>query len=69
VTLLASRHLHFLLREVPAARAADYNAFIRAVQDDETREFTLERAETPSPKSNSAAPSKTTSPKPNSSKP
>jgi hypothetical protein len=69
LTLSASRHLHFLLREIPAARAADYNAFLRAVQNDETQEFTLERAETPSPKTNSAAPSETTPPKPNSSKP
>jgi Domain of Unknown Function with PDB structure (DUF3857) len=68
-TIFASRHLHFLLREVPAARAADYTAFVRAVQTDETQQFTLERAETPSPKTNSAAPSEATPPKPNSSKP
>jgi hypothetical protein len=67
-TIFASRHLHFLLREVPAARAADYNAFIRAVQNDETQEFTLERAQTPPPKTDSAAPSKATPPKLNSSK-
>jgi hypothetical protein len=65
----ASRHLHFLRREVPATRAADYSAFIRAVQNDETQEFTLERVETPSPKTNSAAPSKATPPKPNPAKP
>jgi Domain of Unknown Function with PDB structure (DUF3857) len=68
-TISASRHLHFLLREVPAARASDYNALVRAVQNDETQQFTLERAETPSPKTNSAEPTKATPPKPNSSKP
>jgi hypothetical protein len=67
VTISASRHLHFLLPEVPAARAADYNAFVRAVQNDETQEFTLERAQTSPPKTDSAAPSKATPPKPNSS--
>jgi hypothetical protein len=39
----ASRHLNFLLREISADRAADYNAFVRAVQSDEAQEFTLER--------------------------
>ena len=39
----ASRHIHFLLREVPAERAADYNAFLRAVQNDEAQDFTLDR--------------------------
>jgi hypothetical protein len=38
----ASRHLNFLSRQVLASRAADYNAFIRAVQNDESQEFTLE---------------------------
>ena len=38
----ASRHLNFLSREIPADRAADYNAFVRAVQNDESQEFTLE---------------------------
>ncbi|HYR82493.1 MAG TPA: DUF3857 domain-containing protein, partial [Terriglobia bacterium] len=33
-TITASRHIHFLLRHVPAERAADYNAFLRAVQSD-----------------------------------
>ena len=41
----ASRHLNFLLRDISADRAADYNAFVRAVQSDEAQEFTLERAE------------------------
>jgi hypothetical protein len=43
-TVTATRHLHFLLRQVPADRAADYNAFLRAVQNDESQEFLLERA-------------------------
>ena len=38
----ASRHLNFLSREIPAERATDYNAFVRAVQNDEAQEFTLE---------------------------
>jgi hypothetical protein len=50
----ASRHLNFLLRQIPGERAADYNAFVRAVQGDEAQEFTLERrdvaAETPTQK-------------------
>ncbi len=44
VTLTASRHVHFLLREVPASRAMDYKAFVHAVQNDEAQDFTLERA-------------------------
>jgi transglutaminase-like putative cysteine protease len=43
VTLSASRHIHFLLREVPASRAADYKAFLHAVQNDEAQDFVLER--------------------------
>jgi hypothetical protein len=46
LTVTASRHLHFLLREVPAVRAADYKAFLHAVQNDEAQDFTLERAAT-----------------------
>jgi hypothetical protein len=44
VTLTASRHVHFLLREVPALRVMDYKAFVHAVQNDEAQDFTLERA-------------------------
>ena len=44
VTLTASRHIHFLLREVPAARVTDYKAFVHAVQNDEAQDFMLERA-------------------------
>jgi hypothetical protein len=43
VSLTASRHVHFLLREVPGSRLADYKAFLHAVQSDEAQEFTLER--------------------------
>jgi len=43
-SITASRHLNFLLRQIPTDRAADYNAFVRAVQSDEAQEFTLERA-------------------------
>jgi hypothetical protein len=48
----ASRHLNFILKEIPADRAADYNAFLRAVQNDEAQVFTLERPDTtpPAPK-------------------
>jgi uncharacterized protein DUF3857 len=69
LTLSAARHLRFLLREIPAARAADYNAFLRAVQNDETQDFTLERAENVSPKTDSAAPNKTAPPKSTRAKP
>jgi len=44
-TITATRHLHFLLRQIPAARAADYNAFVRAVQNDESQELSLARPE------------------------
>jgi hypothetical protein len=45
----ASRHLNFLLREISGERAADYNAFVRAIQNDEAQEFTLEPPVTPTP--------------------
>ncbi len=41
-TLRATRKLHFILREIPAARAVDWNAFLHAVQSDETQLFTLQ---------------------------
>jgi Domain of Unknown Function with PDB structure (DUF3857)/Transglutaminase-like superfamily len=44
VTVTAFRHVHFLLREVPASRVTDYKAFVHAVQNDEAQDFTLERA-------------------------
>ncbi|HUI74692.1 MAG TPA: DUF3857 domain-containing protein [Candidatus Acidoferrum sp.] len=48
-TLTASRHLHFLMRELPGERAFDYSAFVRAVQNDEAQDFTLERPEKQAP--------------------
>jgi hypothetical protein len=54
--ITASRHINFLLREVPAERAADYNAFLRAVQSDEAQDFTLDRAGTPTSDTKPAAP-------------
>jgi hypothetical protein len=45
VTVTASRHIRFLLREVPAGRVADYKAFMHAVQNDEAQDFVLERPE------------------------
>jgi hypothetical protein len=55
LTLNASRHVHFLLREVPASRVTDYKAFVHAVQNDEAQDFTLERTE-PAVKKTSAQP-------------
>ena len=45
----ASRHINFLLRQVPADRAADYNAFLHAVQSDQAQLFTLDRESPPEP--------------------
>jgi hypothetical protein len=45
--LTASRHIHFLLRQVPAARAVDYNAFLHAVQSDQAQYFTLDHPPAP----------------------
>lgn len=42
-TITASRHIHFISRELPATRAADYNAFVRAVQNDQSQLFRLAR--------------------------
>jgi hypothetical protein len=47
LTITASRHINFLLRQVPAERAADYNAFLRAVLSDQAQDFTLERESAP----------------------
>jgi Domain of Unknown Function with PDB structure (DUF3857) len=46
-TIIASRHIRFLFRELPAKRAADYNAFLRAVQNDQAQDFTLNRESSP----------------------
>jgi hypothetical protein len=40
-TLTASRHINFLLREIPSDRAADYNAFLHAVQNDQAQLIVL----------------------------
>jgi hypothetical protein len=73
-TLTATRRIKFVLREVPAARATDYNAFLRAVRSDESQDFTLEPHDSPAtkanaPKTNSAPPIGTTPPKPDAPKP
>ena len=68
-TLAATRRIKFVLREVPAARAADYNAFLRAVQNDEAQDFTLEPPSNATTKTKSAAPNTATPPKPATPKP
>jgi hypothetical protein len=37
----ASRHIHFVMREISAERAGDYNAFLRAVQNDQAQALVL----------------------------
>jgi hypothetical protein len=49
LTITASRHINFLLRQVPADRAADYNAFLRAVLGDQAQDFTLDRESATAP--------------------
>jgi uncharacterized protein DUF3857 len=68
-TITASRHINFLLREIPADRAADYGAFLHAVQNDEAQDFTLEQANPAPPAEKQAGvktqtPNKTDQPKP-----
>jgi hypothetical protein len=46
-TLVAARKLRFVSSEIPAAHAADLNAFLHAVQADQTQLFTLQRSDTP----------------------
>ena len=41
-TVHATRKLHFISREIPAARAGDLNAFLHAVQADQGQLFTLQ---------------------------
>jgi hypothetical protein len=55
-TISASRHINFLSREIPANRAVDYNAFLRAVQSDEAQDFTLARVDSSAPEKKPAAP-------------
>jgi len=61
LTITASRHINFLLRQVPADRAADYNAFLRVVLSDEAQDFTLDRSETPPEKTPSPSSPKSAS--------
>jgi hypothetical protein len=61
-TITASRHINFLLREIPADRAADYGAFLHAVQNDEAQDFTLEQAN-PAPPAEKQTGVKTQAPK------
>ncbi len=56
--LTASRRLKFLLHEIPASSAADYAAFVHAVQNDEAQEFLLERAKATAAPSRPATPRK-----------
>jgi hypothetical protein len=48
-TLTAARHIQFLLRQLPANRALDYNTFVRAVQNDQSQRFTLFRPDSANP--------------------
>jgi hypothetical protein len=54
-TVTASRHINFLQRQVAADRAADYQAFLRAVQNDQAQDFTLDRESAPAAARKSAA--------------
>ena len=60
----ASRHINFLLRQVPAARAADYNAFLHAVQSDQAQLFTLDRDSPTAPATKPASSTATPPPTP-----
>ena len=40
-TVTASRHISFLKREIPTERTGDYNAFLRAVQNDQAQVIVL----------------------------
>jgi hypothetical protein len=43
-TLHATRKLNFIAREIPATRAGDLNAFLHAIQSDQSQLFTLQPA-------------------------
>ena len=58
----ASRHINFLLRQVPADRTADYNAFLHAVQSDQAQLFTLDRESPPEPATKPASSTATSPP-------
>jgi hypothetical protein len=55
-TITAARHINFILRKIPVDRAADYNAFLRAVQNDEAQDFTLDREPSPATGAKPAVP-------------
>jgi hypothetical protein len=57
-TINASRHINFILREVPATRVADYNAFLHAVQSDSAQLFILMPPPNASPTAVPATPAK-----------
>lgn len=48
--ITSSRHANFILREIAADRAAECDAFLHAVQNDESQFFTLKSAAAPAPK-------------------
>jgi len=62
LTVTASRYINFLLRQVPADRATDYKAFLRAVLNDESQDLTLDRESPPAHATKPA--SVTTTPQP-----
>jgi hypothetical protein len=49
--ITASRHINFLHRQVPADHAADYAAFLHAVQTDQSQHFVLTRSDVQAPSS------------------
>ena len=51
-TVTASRHINFVMREIPMERATDYNAFLRAVQNDQAQMLVL----SPPPAASATAP-------------
>ena len=52
--VVATRHISFVKREIPADRAQDYNAFLHAVQSDAAQRIVL----VPHPKENATNPAK-----------
>jgi uncharacterized protein DUF3857 len=64
LTVTAFRHIHFLSRQVPADRAADYNAFLRAVLNDQAQDFTLDHESPRAPAAKPAASASTVTPTP-----
>ncbi len=40
-SITASRHINFLLRQIAAARATDFDAFLHAVQNDQSQSFAI----------------------------